>query len=573
MINLLHWLEEDVNYLAYDSHRHYMFSLKVFEEYKSFSPDVFTECIAHTTRYPPLVGMSTAPFYFIFGSSQDSATMINAGIFLAILLFSTYKIGEIFLDAKAGLLSAYIVSMYPVIFNQIKIYMLDLPLVAIVALSIFFLLKCDNFRSFRYSILFGVSMGLGLLVKLNYILFLIGPCIYFLLKIPSVSMKKGNLEKVYSLKRYLLNISLILISTVIISVPYFSNMHYQMKEFLSFILKNHIGLLNVLNYKGILQTWNITAQGGFFINKIRAVLWYIWGFINWQVTFLFFIAFIVALFFFLRARIKNKNILIVWIVSSVALVSCILYGIGYNMKISAVRFTMPMLPAVAIITALGIRGIVSVRARRSIIAVVVILSLVQAVFISYPVNANIGIKKIEIPVRIPDSISKYKLFPDSIVLFDPNSWFISGIGTGSHPVDRRMKIIACESIFQEIEQSTRNKETIVTIIPDDAHLWYLQYIAFTKNKSIRFFCDWSRLNIDLLHQKSSISDLVLKSDYIIEKIGGQQGEEYVLPLIQEARICFESKKDEFILLKKIHWPGNEIMLYKLDSGYDKTIIR
>ncbi len=571
LANIFIWTQLDVNYLTYDSHRHHLFSLRAFEEYRNFSPDIFIRCISCAERYPPLAGMVTAPFYFIFGLGQDSAVMINTAIFLALLLFSVYKIGEKFLGAKTGLLSAFIVSAYPIVFNQMKIYMLDLPLTAMVCLSIYFLLKSDNFQNTKYSVLSGIAIGLGMLVKANCALFIIGPFIYFWIKAYPLykSAKTGTAKHWF--KKPACNIALSLACAVVICAPYYLNMHYQAKDFFSFIFKNNMSFSGIAGYKGILKTWTTPVSGSFLINKIRAVLWYVWGFINWQLSFFFFAMFIIGLYFFLKNKIQNKGLFLVWIISSTLLVSYLIYGIGFNMEVSAVRFTMPMLPAAAVITAIGIMKIPFWKIRSLVVVVLIIFGSTQLIFVSYAINLGpfSGKLKAGIPVKFQEAVSKYRLFPDSIVLFDFTRWAVSGSDTGSHPKDMSKRISGTQEIFNAIDESRGNKKISVTIIPDDTALWHLRYMAAIKNKPIEFFCDWSRLRIDLLYQGMDVLNLISRSDYIIDKIGGFQGEEYVLSRVNEARSAFARKKDKFFLLKKIPWGDTqEIIIYK-SRGKDK----
>ena len=175
LINNYIWLQIDRNPFTYDAHRHFMLSLRVFKAYQHLSPNIFNEIISLTHLHPPLVAMVTAPFYFLFGITQDAGTMINAAMFSGILIFSVYSIGARVFNRRTGLFSAFIVAMYPIIFNHMKTYNLDFPLTAMVSLSVFFLLLSENFTCLRYSLLFGISCGLGFLTKDSFPIYLIAP--------------------------------------------------------------------------------------------------------------------------------------------------------------------------------------------------------------------------------------------------------------------------------------------------------------------------------------------------------------------------------------------------------------
>ena len=114
--------------------------------------------------YPPLFHISVAAFYALFGVSADSGAMTNA-IYLAILLVSVYGIGRSLYDEDTGLLAAGLVSLFPIVFNMSRFTYIDFAMMALVALSVWLLLKSNRFQDRRWAVLLGVALGLGLLAK------------------------------------------------------------------------------------------------------------------------------------------------------------------------------------------------------------------------------------------------------------------------------------------------------------------------------------------------------------------------------------------------------------------------
>ncbi|MBU2222364.1 MAG: glycosyltransferase family 39 protein, partial [Candidatus Omnitrophica bacterium] len=178
LINNLIWLFLDKTYLIYDSWYHFLLSLKVFDYLQQgFFPwlsDILGG-VVYFRWHGVLVGYLTAPFYFIFGLTQDSGVMISSSIFLTILVLSTFGVGKVLFDRRVGLLAAFLVSMYPLVFNNLRVYMLDVPLTAMVVLSVYLLLKSENLTNKKYTFLFAFASGLGLLIKFNFALFILGP--------------------------------------------------------------------------------------------------------------------------------------------------------------------------------------------------------------------------------------------------------------------------------------------------------------------------------------------------------------------------------------------------------------
>lgn len=104
--------------------------------------------------------------------SADAAILMVNTLFLAVLLFSVYGIGVKLHSRFAGALAAFIVSVFPGIFTISRVLMVDFALTAMTTLSVYLMLCARKFSDTRYALLFGLSMGLGLLTKVPYISFI-----------------------------------------------------------------------------------------------------------------------------------------------------------------------------------------------------------------------------------------------------------------------------------------------------------------------------------------------------------------------------------------------------------------
>ncbi|MFL6216792.1 MAG: ArnT family glycosyltransferase [Blastocatellia bacterium] len=146
--------------------------------------------------YAPLVHLITAGFFLIFGASKLSGIAINL-LSLAVLLGTVSWIGRrlycnvddasnasinaggLTIGALAGLLTA---SYH---FNAWLLHdaFLDYPLVALVALTFALLLKADRFQSRRDAVMFAVAAGLGFWAKQTFAFFFILPAIYVISRV------------------------------------------------------------------------------------------------------------------------------------------------------------------------------------------------------------------------------------------------------------------------------------------------------------------------------------------------------------------------------------------------------
>ena len=157
---------------AWDQAYHLLFSSAYFHGF-----DVRTT----STFYPPGAHISVVPLYALFGETYEIACSVNI-IFLAILLFSIYGIGKILFNREIGLLSAIFISFIPLFIVLERDFFQDFPLLSIVSLSIFLLLKTNNFNNTLYCGLFAVSSGFATLIKWSAPIFIFIPLCWIVYK-------------------------------------------------------------------------------------------------------------------------------------------------------------------------------------------------------------------------------------------------------------------------------------------------------------------------------------------------------------------------------------------------------
>lgn len=124
--------------------------------------------------YPPLFYLPSSLSYFLFGIFEDLPLIVQQ-LFLPILICSVYGIGKEIFNRKVGILGAITVICIPIIVTQFREFQPDAVLVAMVALSVYLLLKTKHFESLKFSVFFAVSFALGMLIKWTFIIFLSPP--------------------------------------------------------------------------------------------------------------------------------------------------------------------------------------------------------------------------------------------------------------------------------------------------------------------------------------------------------------------------------------------------------------
>ncbi len=136
VVNFL-WLKVDTRPPFWDTAGHAMAALRIARlPFVADFPSTIQGLLAvNVGGYPPLVYMISAPLALLFWPAADVLLGANA-LFLGILLLSTYGIACAFGGQRDGLLAAFIVSMYPIIYGLTRHYLLKVPLVAVESLLV-----------------------------------------------------------------------------------------------------------------------------------------------------------------------------------------------------------------------------------------------------------------------------------------------------------------------------------------------------------------------------------------------------------------------------------------------------
>jgi 4-amino-4-deoxy-L-arabinose transferase-like glycosyltransferase len=124
--------------------------------------------------YPPLAYLVGAFAMFIGGVNVFTAVSAENLVFVPLLALGCYQTGRLLFDDRAGLLAVIFVLGSPLMTGQLHVFALDAPETAMVALSMWLLLASEDFGRRRMAAWAGLAVGLGLLLKVTFPLFLAG---------------------------------------------------------------------------------------------------------------------------------------------------------------------------------------------------------------------------------------------------------------------------------------------------------------------------------------------------------------------------------------------------------------
>jgi 4-amino-4-deoxy-L-arabinose transferase-like glycosyltransferase len=303
-----------------------------------------------THYYAPFIHIVTAVIFLIFGASRISAIGVNL-ISLAVLLASVYWIGKTLYgnlsesdsggarkpqDSKPvsenrrpdlhivalAVVAALLSTCYHFPAWLLHDAFLDYPLMALVALTFALLIRARDFRVRRYALMFGLVAGLGMLSKQTFAIFFVLPALYVALKVIATRDRRA-----------ILNLALAGIVMISIAALWYGP-----------------------HWDDVLAIWRA--------NKLAAIderepalfsrdsnLYYLHSLISSQTQLPLGILFCLGLIYSLVRCRKQSVLLYLWLLSGVGLFTFI--------ENKDFRYTVPVLPAVALLSVCWMRDLKS----------------------------------------------------------------------------------------------------------------------------------------------------------------------------------------------------------------------
>ncbi len=123
---------------------------------------------------PPLFPASATPLYWLFGLSEDVATMVNV-VYWLVLLASIYGLGAHLGGWRLGMAGVLLTALTPLLYAMSRSFYFEFALAAMVALALYLLVASRGFEQRRASLGFGLALGLGFLTTRTYPVFVALP--------------------------------------------------------------------------------------------------------------------------------------------------------------------------------------------------------------------------------------------------------------------------------------------------------------------------------------------------------------------------------------------------------------
>ncbi|MFH1784209.1 MAG: glycosyltransferase family 39 protein [bacterium] len=399
-ITNLIWLANDSRPPSWDQSTHLRLSIEYFDIITQPSLDMFGRLLDVSSYYPPFYHITLIPSHLLFGVSHSGAAMTNI-FYLALAAFFTYKIGKHFFDSTVGLVAAFLVSMYQFPIYLSRSCLIDVALMAIVTMTIYFLIMSEDFSRRDHSIIFGILFGIGMLTKWSFLFFLIIPV--SLVKVRIFQRIEGKLLFYLYSVLFLLSVFMCLFfalpyNLIFIFGAFFvlwrlaklSKANFEVHEniknlcmaaWASFVIAGPWYLHNFTKlFRHVTSNVGTIAvsEGDPSLFSLSSVFYYFKE-LAIQVQLVFFILFIIGLVIFLVKWKKERILLLLWIVAP--------YIILILVRNKDARFSIPYLPAVSIISVAFISLIEKKLVKKLIIACILIVGVTQYLLFSFSFSA------------------------------------------------------------------------------------------------------------------------------------------------------------------------------------------
>lgn len=342
---------------------------------------IFTE-LFHVNPYPPFFYVTTLPFVWLAWPTADAMLAVNV-LYLGLLIFSTYGIGCMMVGGRAGLLAAFLVSMYPLVYGLSRQYLADVALTAVTAFAVFCLVWSQAFVRRWPSLLLGVTIGVGVLTKWTFIVFLAGPLAVAVV----MTLRHATWARV-------INLVLAGLLSLVIGLPWFLTNLEPLQAFLEF------NRLLAAPQEGEAPIWSLES----WIYYFRELL-------NQQMLLPFtLLAMAGGVLTVRRCRVNGY----VWMLLSWVAIGYVASTLFINKD---TRYTMPYLPALALFTAIGLSQLRRAAVRHAWLALIVLYALVQYTGLT----AGLGSRVAGMPTRIAWTLAgmPVTLYAEGVHIADP----------------------------------------------------------------------------------------------------------------------------------------------------------
>ena len=165
------WLTQDRSIPIFDAGLHLNLALNVHQELAAGN---LGGALTLSVPYPPFAYLVGSLGIALGGVGVAPPILAENLVFVTLLALGCYKVGRLAFGPLAGLLAVVFALGSPLIAAQFHVFMTDAPETAMVAVSVWLVIASEGFTKLRTCALAGVAVGLGMLTKEPFPIFVLG---------------------------------------------------------------------------------------------------------------------------------------------------------------------------------------------------------------------------------------------------------------------------------------------------------------------------------------------------------------------------------------------------------------
>jgi hypothetical protein len=179
LLGNLYWISRNVVLVGRDAAGHLERTVETADALRSVSLPAFFKALTVSDYRPPLLYLLTVPFYRLFGTNLDSAQYTNVAL-LAALLLLTFVLGRRVTTANQALFAVLLTGLLPMTWAMTRLFYIENLLTTLLLINLLALLNSKGFTQRRWSLVWGLSLGLTLLTKWTAPIYILLPTLYTL---------------------------------------------------------------------------------------------------------------------------------------------------------------------------------------------------------------------------------------------------------------------------------------------------------------------------------------------------------------------------------------------------------
>jgi hypothetical protein len=165
------WLTQDRSIPIFDAGLHLSLAIEVHHQ---LSSGHLLKALTVTVPYPPFAYLIGSLGILVGGVGIAPLILAENLVFVPLLALGCYRLGRLAFGPLAGLLAVVFALGSPLITAQFHVFMTDAPETAMVAVSVWLIIATDGFSCLKTSALAGLAVGLGMLTKEPFAIFVVG---------------------------------------------------------------------------------------------------------------------------------------------------------------------------------------------------------------------------------------------------------------------------------------------------------------------------------------------------------------------------------------------------------------